>query len=179
MADAARVAAQAIMQERYALDATSAVADDNAGKDYRWDDPGTDRSTETDKEWGLKILELMGRGRGDAGNEPYLFVFGVGNPTSSSMSFAQQHTVYYVAYVEDRNSPGIFYVNGTWMYTYPRDDSSVMREVGGIRNTIVLDGVQIPLQLIVVSNRTGQSANFWTGENLNTLQGHAEGHNGF
>lgn len=185
MADAARVAALAVMQERFAYDAVSSE-DSNPGKDYRWDSPGVPTASDDDREWGRKVLELMGRGREEAGNEPYLLIFGVGNPDYFGEDSFERYNVYYVAYVEDENSPAVFYVNGEWMYTYPKTngnspngDPTAIAQRGSFRNTIVLNRAYIPLQLIVVSNLTGQATEFWIGTGLDRLQGHCEGLNGF
>ncbi len=177
-ADNARVACQAIMTELYGLgpgamsNTTGDATGGGSGGDVRWD-AKFNRPDSADYEWGNKVLELMDRTRD---NEPYILVFGVGNSNPEcNMSLTEQYTVYYVAYVESKNSPAIFYVNGEWIYTYPRDNTSIMKEVMfgsySCRNTIVKDGVKIPLQLYVVS--TYSNGNFWTG-GANTLQGHAE-----
>ena len=181
MADEARVAATAIMLERYALS----------------DESNTDGMT-TDgynviwyrgqyKEWGDKVLALMGLGRGAANGEPMIFVVGVGTADpAGGMTTAQQHTIYYVAYLQDENSPALFYVNGEWIYSYPRGDNNTFpittRTIGGVsfRNTIIRGGVNIPLQFYIISNRSGLSDEaFWRGTNRNTLESHSEGHYGF
>ena len=194
-ADEARVAAQAIMTELYGLgpgvtsgtaninngDGTTTYTGGGAGADVRWDTSRYAFNDEDARSWGDRILNLMGRGRGDSENEPYIFVFGVGNPNYYGVDSPERYTVYYIAYVEDSSSPAIFYVNGEWIYKYPKDDSKIMKQWGSYRNTIVMNGVTIPLQYYVVSNRTNQpnqNDNFWTG-GRNTLQGHSEGHYGY
>ena len=176
----ARVAAQSVMQELYA-------AGDNALTNQTTDGNNVIWSSGADKKWGDRILSLMDRGRGAANNEPYIFIFGVAsNKASAGQSEAAQHTVYYMAYVADENAPAVFYVNGTWMYQYPRyDDSPAIRtqSFGGenFRNTIVLDGASIPLQFFIVSNRTGinpSNVSFWTGTGSNSLLSHADGYYG-
>lgn len=107
------------------------------------------------------------------------------------MSLTQKYTVYYIAYVEDENSPALFYVNGEWMYKYPRGDTDKFpitdRTIGGtpFRNTIIKDDAEIPLQFFIVSNRTGLSdTDFWRKKTNNkpdprTLEGHSEGNYGY
>ncbi len=181
-ADAARTAAQAIMNELYGLGpgAQSGIPNvpgqtggGGSGGDVRWDTGDGANNTAEAQAWGEKVLQLLGLGRDDAGDEPYLFIFGVGNPKYFGEGSIERYTVYYVAYVEDEDSPAIFYVNGEWIYTYPRDDSNIMKERHGIRNTIVLNGADIPLQLYVVSNRTHIADNFWTNGS-GSLRGHSE-----
>jgi len=183
-ADAARVAAQAVMTQLYGLgpgsragianitnsDGSTTLNGGGLGGDIRWDTGKDANNTAEQREWGENVLELLGRTRDDA---PYIFVFGVGNPNYYGIDAPETYNVYYVAYVESPTSPAIFYVNGEWIYTYPRDDARIMKEVSGIRNTIVLNGARIPLQLYVVSNRTNLNDNFWTGGN-SSLRGHSQ-----
>ena len=173
----ALVAAQAVMQELYAAGDGALTNTTEDGNNVIW-------SSGADKAWGDRVLDLMDRGRGAANNEPYIFIFGVAsNKASAGQSDAAQHTVYYIAYVADEDAPAVFYVNGTWMYQYPRSDTSSAirtRSFGGdnYRNTIVLDGANIPLQFFIVSNRTGinpSSTNFWTAGS-NSLLSHADGY---
>ena len=176
----ALVAAQSVMQELYA-------AGDNALTHTTVDGNNVIWCSGADSEWGDKVLQLMDRGRGAANNEPYIFIFGVGsNKASAGQSDAAQHTVYYIAYVAAPDAPAVFYVNGTWMYKYPRYDGSSAidtRKIGGdnYRNTIVLDGASIPLQFFIVSNRTGldiSSPALWTTDNGRSLFSHSDGYYG-
>ncbi len=188
-ADEARVACQAVVQELYGLssdDTTNNVAGQTSdGNNVCWN-KGEYQS------WGDKVLTLMNRGRGAANNEPYILVFGVGtHKAAGGMSLTQKYTVYYIAYVEDENSPALFYVNGEWMYKYPRGDTDkfpiTKRTIGGtdFRNTIIKDDAEIPLQFFIVSNRTGLSdTDFWRKQtnkkpDPRTLEGHSEGNNGY
>ncbi|MBR5386324.1 MAG: prepilin-type N-terminal cleavage/methylation domain-containing protein [Clostridiales bacterium] len=180
-ADEARVAAQAVMQELYGLD------DGNAAHNSTTDGNNVFWNSGTDKKWGDKVLQLLGCGRGAANGEPYIFIIGVGTHNSAGgMSLTQRYTVYYVAYVENENSPALFYVNGEWMYEYPRYDGSPAidtRSFGttSFRNTIVLNGAKIPLQFYIISNRTGlnaSSATFWTGSDSRSLYSHSDGYYG-
>ena len=170
-ADAFRIASQAVMSEWYAVD---------GGRiDYRdifWD------AKSADKEWGDKILQLMGYSRGDK-REPYILVIGVGYPEDQSLSESSKYTVYYVGYVADKKSPAVFYVNGEWIYTYPTDNPVYVSKegVGGdgsnIKNFIVKpEGTRIRIQYFVICNNTGQSnSNFWRNGS-NSLRGHSEPH---
>ena len=182
----ALVASQAVMTELYGLGPgamTNVIGDSNSGGgkggDVRWDDQYNTNPNSEKVKWGNKVLQLMDR---DRDHEPYLLIFGVGHSQVESLSTTEKYTVYYLAYVEDENSPAVFYVNGDWIYTYPRDDTSIMKEVKfkmldgsktGVRNTIVKDGAEIPLQLYVVS--TYQKNYFWT-EGDSSLRGHSEPH---
>ena len=181
VADEARIASQAVMTELYGLGTEQALS--------RTTGNGTNVSWNTGEYayWGDRILELLGRGRGDAGNEPYILVFGVGtHKAEGGLDLADQYTVYYMAYVEDEDSPALFYINGEWMYEYPRYDKSPVidsRTIGGFsfRNTIVYHGAKIPLQFFVVCNRTGLDDNksdFWTSTDPRSLFSHSEGYYG-
>ena len=176
----ALVAAQSIMQELYAAGDTALSNTTKDGNNVIW-------CSGTDSVWGDKVLELMNRGRGATNNEPYIFIFGVAsNKAAAGQSEVAQHTVYYIAYVASPDAPAVFYVNGTWMYKYPRYDGSSAidtRKFGGenFRNTIVLNGASIPLQFFVVSNRTGldiSSPAFWTTDNGRSLFSHSDGYYG-
>ena len=175
----AREAAQAVMTELYGLgdgNASSTVTTD--GNNVLW-------YKGADQKWGDEVLALMDRGRGAANNEPYIFIIGVGShKPEAGMTLEQKYTVYYVALVEERNSPAIFYINGNFFYGYPRrDNGTVMttRTIGGenFRNTIVYGGADIPVQFFIISNRTGldpNNANFWTGGDSRSLFSHSDGY---
>ena len=171
----ALLAAQSIIQEEYFRPtADAAVSSDGYNVDWR---------NGAGKQLGNRVLELMDCGRGKNAGEPYILVFGIGHPDSQDLSEADKYTIYYVAYVADENSPAIFYVNGEWMYTYPRGntrDYPITTGTEGFRNTIVTGDHEIPLQFYIVSNRTGKSdTQFWRGTARNTLEGHCAGNNGF
>ena len=171
----ALLAAQSIMQEQY-FRPTAGVSVSTDGYNVDW-------RNGAGKELGNEVLELMDCGRGKNAGEPYILVFGTGNPESQSLSESDKYTIYYIAYVADENSPAVFYVNGEWMYTYPRGDSRdypITTGTEGYRNTIVNGDHEIPLQFYIVSNRTGRSdTQFWRGTARNTLEGHCAGNNGF
>lgn len=185
----ALVASQAVMTELYGLGSNYKQHDSSDGFNVNWSDKDSSGVKPNDdpasKEWGDKVLALMDRGRGDEGNEPYIFVFGVGNrDKKAGMSLTQQYTVYYIAYVEDENSPAIFYVNGEWMYKYPRNSNNKGKIIAtwkSFRNTIVKDNANIPLQFYIVSNRTKMKDDkFWTAQtngkpDPRTLLGHSDG----
>lgn len=160
-ADEARIAAQAVMSEFYG---TTDGHNWPTGVNVYWD--GRVVNKKSFKEWGDRVLALMGRGRGEANNEPYIFVFAVGYPNDTTLSDAERYSVYYVGYVEDENSPAVFYVNGEWIYTYPTDqDCQYIKKTGtgaNIRNYILNAAGDIPIQYFVVSNRaTPGNDNFW------------------
>ena len=140
--------------------------------------------TGKNQKWGDKVLQLMDRKRGE--NEPYIFVFGVGHPyKEAGNSTAEQYTVYYLAYVETKDAPAVFYVNGEWMYKYPRNPNNkgsviATRKVNGteFRNTVVLNGAEVPLQFYIVSNESGldpTKSDFWTTNNGKSLFSHSDG----
>ena len=178
----ALVACQSVMSELYANDAnyTQVYLDkpDVAIKNNaNWFDG-------VNEKWGTKVLQLMDRQRGV--NEPYVLVFGVGRSEDyCEMSKTQQHTVYYLAYIENEDAPAIFYINGEWMYKYPRNTNNKGKVIANhsfkgttIRNTIVKDSANIPLQFYIVSNGTKISpteSNFWTGKTAKSLLSHSEG----
>ena len=169
-------AAQATMMELYGLgpgvmtnQAGNATGGGSAG-DVRWDTGFRSNSTEN-LEWGEKVLQRMDCGRGASNDEPYILIFGVGKP-NSGLTAAQETTVYYVAYVADSNSPAIFYVNGKWYYEYPTDCGAIIKRNN--TNYINTDDGQIPIQLYVVSQRTGIADNFWTSSDRRSLRSHSE-----
>ena len=175
----ALVASQSVMTELYGIANGSAMTSTTTdGNNVIW-------YTGTEKEWGDKVLDLMDCGRGSANGEPYILIVGVGShKPNAGMDLTQQYTVYYVAYVKTKNSPAVFYVNGEWMYKYPRKDNGKVittKNINGenFRNTIVQNGANIPLQFFIVSNQTGKDPNtsaFWTGNNSDSLYGHSEGY---
>ena len=174
-------ASQAVMTELYGagdgytptyLDANSVVIKNNVN----W-------LNGTNQIWGDRVLALMDRER-DV-NDPYVFIFGVGRSEDEcKMSFGQQYTVYYVAYIEDSDSPAVFYINGEWMYEYPRNTNNKGTIIANhkfgsntYRNTIVKNGANIPLQFYVVSNHSSHTpveTAFWTG-NSDSLLSHSQG----
>ncbi len=171
----ALVAAQSVITEQYAKPLSGVtISSDNNNIDWH---------SGVGKQLGDEVLELMSCGRGRSNGEPYILVFATGNPNSASVKESDLNTVYYIAYVADEKSPAVFYVNGEWMYTYPRGDNRtfpITTGSEGFRNTIVNGDHEIPLQFYVVSNRTGKNdMSFWRGTGLNTLEGHCEGNNGF
>ena len=88
----------------------------------------------------------------------------------------------YIAYVETKDSPAIFYINGEWRYEYPTDSPAVMRKSNNINYIITNDGIpnnDIPIQYYVVSQNTGIKDNFWTSSDPRSLKSHSAGHNGY
>ena len=177
--DVARVAAQAVMTELYGLgDGNGMSNQTDDGNNVLW-------YKGADQKWGDEILSLMDRGRGEANNEPYILIVGVGShKPEAGMTLSQKYTVYYVALVEDKDSPAVFYINGNFFYGYPRKDNGTVmttRSIGGVnfRNTIVYNGAKIPVQFFVISNRTGMDPNssaFWTGTDSRSLYSHSDGY---
>ena len=186
----ALVASQAVMTELYGLGSDYVQHNSSDNFNVNWTDKDSTGNRPNDdpasKEWGDKVLALMDRGRGDDGNEPYIFVFAVGNrDENAGLTLNQQYTVYYIAYVENEDSPAVFYVNGEWMYKYPRNSNNKGKIIATwktFRNTIVTDKDNpIPLQFYIVSNRTKmKDTDFWTKQtggkpDPRTLLGHSDG----
>lgn len=184
----ALVAAQSVFNELYAKGGVTAQDLSNAG---RSSDTNNMSWTEysTNKEWGDKVLTLMDRDRSD---QPYILVIGVGYTPLENPDVTDQraYTVYYVAFLENKNAPAVFYVNGEWRYKYPTDAPAAIKKtpftvnVNGTTynrnlNTII-DG-NIPLQFYVISNVDNQAdGNMWINtSNKNSLINHSEGHNGY
>ena len=170
-------AAQATMVELYGLGPGAMANEANgalgggSGGDVRWD-TGLSGNSAENIAWGDRVLELMDRGRGDANDEPYILIFGVGK-RDSGLTQSQELTVYYIAYVEDRNSPAVFYIDGEWIYQYPTDCGAIVKRNG--TNYMQTDEGEIPLQFYVVSQRTGIRDNFWTNINdSRSLRSHCE-----
>ena len=175
----AREAAQAVMTELYGLGDGNGMSTQTVdGNNVLW-------YKGADQKWGDEVLRLMDRGRGEANNEPYILIIGVGShDPKAGMSLSEKYTVYYVALVEDKDSPAVFYINGDFFYGYPRKDNGTVmttRSFGGknFRNTIVYDGVEIPIQFFIISNRTGfdpNNSSFWTGTDSRSLLSHSDGY---
>lgn len=178
-ADEYRVAIQAVVSEYYGKkDGVASGTMDSLAKNgnVHWD-AEFKSSTDEDREWGEKILNLVGVTRD---SEPYILVFGVVKDDTQGVS---PYEVSYVGYLRDNNSPAVFYVNGQWSNSYPRDSGEMSKGTvnGNNTNYLVRNGEKIPIQLFVVSNRTGTQNDIWVtnagGEN--TLQGHSKGHYGY
>lgn len=194
----ALVACQSVITEAYGLGLNPDDFETTVDKDnIYWykDDHKVSGVQHTGKDagWGDKVLALMDRERGT--NEPYILIFGVGNYKPDAKKYAgitsnQECTVYYIAYVANEKAPAVFYVNGEWMYKYPKenDGKSVIAEwTKGtkFKNTIVLDkdgkklkdSEKIPLTFYVVSNQSGidiSDVQFWRDNNKKSLKSHAE-----
>lgn len=178
-ADEARVAGQAVFSEFYALvDLSNAEAlgsdGSNSAANINW-------YTGDLKPYGDKVLQLLGIERGSS-SEPYLLIIGVGHESDDSLHESQQTTVYYLAYMQTRTSPAIFYVNGEWTYRWPKDsDVKLLQQLttnGMGRNTMTAGGETLPLRFYVICNRSGGN-NYWVGENtLGTLQGNSQRRDG-
>lgn len=169
-------AAQATIAELYGIgpglmsNAANGAAGGGSGGDVRWD-TGLSSNSASNIAWGDKVLRLMDRGRGEDNNEPYLLIFGVGK-ANSGLSAVQETTIYYIAYVADADSPAVFYINGEWIYEYPTDCGAIVKRNN--TNYMHTDEGDIPLQLYVVSQRTGIRDNFWTSNDSRSLKSHAE-----
>lgn len=176
MAESYRVAMQAVVSEYYAVKGSSAdgTSDGTKTPNLRWDSNPKVNNSEEDREWGNKILELVGE---DRDSEPYIMVFGVATDNDQGINTNQ---VVYVGYLADDSSPAIFYVNGKWSNEYPRDSGDVVKENN--KNFLVLpDNTKVPLQFFVVSNKTNTKNDIWITDvgGENTLQGHSKGHYGY
>jgi hypothetical protein len=160
------------------------LSDGNADVDQTEDGNNVIWYKGVEQEWGDKVLKLMDRGRGQENGEPYVLIVGVGNhkPTAG-MTTSQRYTVYYVCYIEQKDSPAVFFVNGEFLYKYPRKDNGKVittKKIGGedFRNTIVKDNANIPLQFYIISNRTDidpSKTEFWTKGNK-SIYSHTEGY---
>ena len=191
----ALVACQSVITEAYALGLNPDDFETTTDKDnIYWYKETKKGHTGKDAPWGDKVLNLMDRQRD--GNEPYILIFGVGNYKPEAKQYAgitsnQECTVYYIAYVANKNAPAVFYVNGEWMYNYPKiDNKSVIYEwkPGStmFKNTILRDSNgnmladkdKIPLTFYVVSNQSGldiSDVNFWRNEkNAKSLKAHSD-----
>lgn len=195
----ALVACQSVITEAYGLGLNPDDFETTTDKDnIYWykDDHKVSGVQHTGKDagWGDKVLALMDRERGT--NEPYILIFGVGNYKPDAKKYAgitsnQECTVYYIAYVANENAPAVFYVNGEWMYNYPKiDKNSVIWEwkpsKTTFKNTIqkdsdgnlLPDNQKIPMTFYVVSNKSGldiSDVNFWRNENnKKSLKAHSD-----
>ena len=184
----ARVAAQAVMTELYAefgnpLTDPSRSVTTSDGNNLNW-------YSGANAQYGDRLLALMGL---DRAHQPQILVIGVGysgieNTSSHTvLPESQEYTVYYLAYLQDSNSPAVFYVNGEWRYIYPTKAPSVITKTpfrmpnGTTRNVNSITSTGMPLRFIVVCNtRNLNDANLWINEgNPNSLISHSEGYNGY
>lgn len=184
----ARVAAQAIMTQMYAqygdagIDPSRTVTTSD-GNNLNW-------YSGANAQYGDELLALMGL---DRAHQPEILIIGVGyagieNTTSlTNIDHNKEYTVYYLAYLQDSNSPAVFYVNGEWRYAYPTESPAVITKTrfnmadGSVRNLNSITATGLPLRFIVVCNRRNlNDSNLWinTG-NRNSLISHSEGHNGY
>ena len=175
MAESYRVAMQAVASEYYAVNGTSVngTTDGTKTPNLRWDSNPKVNNTEEDRNWGNKILELVGT---DRDSEPYIMVFGVACENDQDINPNQ---VVYVGYLADNKSTSLFYVNGKWSTEYPRDSGDVVKENN--TNYLVLpNNEKVKLQFFVVSNKTNTKNDIWITDVgvENTLQGHSKGHYG-
>lgn len=177
MAEAYRVAIQSVATEYYGINGTRVVGttDGTQTPNLRWDKNNNVNNTAEDREWGEKILRLVGA---DRSSEPYILVFGVAKENNQGINVNQ---VVYVAYLADANSSAVFYVNNKWIYEYPKDVGEVTKHNN--KNYLVLpSGAEVEIQYFVVSNRTKTMNNIWIESvgKEDTLQGHsATGHYGY
>ena len=183
----ALLAAQSVLVEYYGTGNVAVTGGDSASggggaKDIRWDKCSQLENSAKDREWGEKVLKLFDRTRE---NEPYYLIVGAGRP-DENLANGQLYTVYYVAYVAKANTPAVFYMNGEWRYKYPTDDPEAiykLQETSGGKTYYVNylkvgknrdKNKDIPLQLYVISNRSGLK-DFWTNTNdPRQLKSHAE-----
>ncbi len=161
----ALVAAQSIMSELY-----------GKGISYTNDVRSGDIDWQTD-DWGDKILSLLGYGRGADNMEPYILIFGVGR--DGSVDPALPYTVMFIAYVADANAPAVYYVDGTWTYSYPWENGMITGGNGEKNKIAVGPHAGSQMTLYIVSNRTRNrditQAAFWTGR-TDSLRAHSEGY---
>ncbi len=175
MANAYRVAAQAVADEYYGRVGMSAtgMADSTTGKNIRWDNGAGKQNSADDRAWGEKILNLVGAERD---SEPYILVFGIAKPNDAGVN---TNEVLYVGYCATDKSMADFYYNGTWSHVYPKDakpTAAIYNHNNKDRNYMMINGKEVQLQMIVVSNKSGKENDFWiwdAGKEV-TLQGHSE-----
>ena len=153
----ALVAAQSVMTEYYAKNGGTPLARAAGKNDVWW--------TDANNEWGSKILELIDR---DRNNQPYYLIFGVGKDPSL------QFTVLFLAYMEDVNSPAVFYVDGEWCYTYPWRTPELIKGTNGGNKLMVGPHTGTVLQLVVVCNKTNSERMWEANQDVNSLENHSE-----
>ena len=191
MAYAAREAAQAVMTELYGLygdpltdPSRMALTDD--GNNINWF--GLDTNTGiNNSEYGDRVLALMGLTRETA---PDVLIIGVGysglqnHVSHVDLDASVEYTVYYLAYLQDQNSPAVFYVNGEWRYIYPTESPSLITKTKyNVNNRTVnintITSTGMPLHFIVICNRYNiPDGQLWIN-NARSLQMHSQGHNGY
>lgn len=178
MVDAYRTAAQSVMAEFYGVTPGHHWP---KSVNVSWYDINKDVDDESitmdGKPWGTKVLNLVGADRGKNNHEPYILVIGIGDPREASLSTSEKYSVFYVGYVADEKAPAVFWIDGEFSYTYPTESPQKIRKTGSgndIRNWIIRDGQDYPIQYFVVSNRTGKNVDqFWLDMSKG-LKGHSE-----
>ena len=171
-----RVAIQAVATEYYGKKGKelSGTSDGTMGGNIHWEEgigkqaKDNIKNTPEDKEWGSKVLSLLGNSRGET--EPYILVFGVVKEDDEKS--LNPYEVVYVGFLKDLKSPSVFYVDGQWTTDYPKNAGLVTKQ--GSTNYLVRDGKEIPLQFFVVCNRTGTPNDIWVEKagKDKTLEGH-------
>ena len=181
-ADEMRTAAQAVLGEFYAF---------YGGDIHDCLDGSTNTATNVNwwkgdlTKYGDEVLDLTGYSRGAKNVEPYILVVGVGHDEAPGLTEDQKNRIYYVGYIEDLGEPAMFYVDGKWIYQWPRDTGDLIMtgdKKGMNRNVLVTSEGNVPLRFYIICNRRGDDS-IWLAKDWNkqknTLEGNSEGHNGF
>lgn len=111
----------------------------------------------TDKPWAMEILRQLDLKFNNAVNQdddPYCIMFGVGSnyAASSTASKHDKYTVYFMFYMEKKDSIPLWYFNGSWRTSRPSSD-----EINEVNNTIKVGSKSgMRLQYYVISNKTGK-----------------------
>ncbi len=176
VAEAYLVSMQAVASEYYGFYGSELVGttDGTQTPNLRWDSNPNVQNTDSDKQWGERILELTGN---DRSTEPYIMVFGVAEENDKGVN---PYQVVYVGYLADQSSPSWFYVNGKWTNDYPKNTGDVVKQNN--HNYLRLSsGDLVPIHFFVVSNNTSTKNEIWieSAGGKNTLEGHSAGHNGY
>lgn len=116
-----------------------------------------------------RVLKTVGM-TGD--KAPYCFMIATGSCADDSTPVHDKYTVYYAFYLETKDSPPLYYYNGTWVKTNPR----ATQKAGGPKVTEIFDEHNVVktgplkgkrLQYYLISDRTGKNSGkisgaFWT-----------------
>ena len=112
-----------------------------------------------------KVLQTAGL-TGD--KEPYILMIAVGsnhdkNGNLNKVTKHDKYTVYYVLYIDKKDSVPVYYYNGTWTRQNPRENN---KDVAFDQYNVVKDGPLKGkrLQYYLISNKTGKDfigGGFW------------------
>jgi len=130
----------------------------------------TDNKDNTEKKvdnFATPILKTLESARtNDKKGDPYCVIFGAGSNakdtgTISSTTVHDKYTVYFLFYMEEKDSTPLFYFDGHWSTSFPKDawDSNNVVQEGSLKGK--------RLQFFSISNEAWNDGYYFPGENAN------------